>query len=58
MKARRPLCWLCFVARVESRLDAESMCVVHGLVKDRVLGFVQVDERILRLASPPQEPEQ
>lgn len=44
---RRPVCWICFVAGVVTRLDDESRCPMHGLVRDRVLGIVQVDTRIL-----------
>ena len=44
------LCWLCFLAHVETRLDAQSRCVVHGLVKDRVLGIVRVDVTLLEKA--------
>lgn len=47
MTAKAPLCWLCFVGHVETRLDSESRCPTHGLVKDRVLGLVRVDERLL-----------
>ena len=42
-----PLCWLCFLAHVGTRLDAKSRCAIHGLVKDRVLGIVQVDVKLL-----------
>jgi hypothetical protein len=43
----RPVCWLCLLDRVRTDLDAASRCPVHGLVRDRVLGFVQVDVRLL-----------
>jgi len=43
MSLPAPLCWLCLVSRVETRLDTDSKCSIHGLVKDRVLGFVRVD---------------
>lgn len=41
------VCWLCFVVRVETRLNDDSRCPIHGLVKDRVLGLVRVDTRLL-----------
>lgn len=37
-----PVCWLCFLDHIETRLDAESRCPIHGLVKDRVLGLVRM----------------
>lgn len=45
----RPLCWLCFVNHDETRLDEQSRCPFHGLMKDRVLGIVRVDVRMLAL---------
>ena len=42
-----PLCWLCFVARIRTELDTDSRCPMHGLVRDRVLGLVRVDIRML-----------
>jgi len=43
----RPLCWLCFLDRVATRLDAESHCPFHGLIRDRVLGIVHIDAGFL-----------
>jgi hypothetical protein len=47
------LCWLCFLDHDATVLDAASCCPKHGLVKDRVLGIVQVDTRMLDRAIPP-----
>jgi len=44
----RPLCWLCFVAHDETRLDSDDRCPIHGLVRDRVIGIVQVDISFLK----------
>ena len=45
-------CWLCALDRIVQRLDAKSCCVMHGLVKDRILGIVQVDVRFLERKGP------
>jgi len=44
---QRALCWLCFLNRVATRLDVESRCPMHGLIRDRVLAIVQVDVQFL-----------
>jgi hypothetical protein len=45
--ATQPLCCWCVINRVETRLDADSRCPVHGLVRDRLLGFVRMDVKFL-----------
>jgi len=44
---QRALCWLCFLQHIRTHLDADSRCPVHGLLKDRVLGIVRVDTKLL-----------
>lgn len=43
-----PLCWLCFLDHNGTPLDEASRCPIHGLVRDRVLGLVRIDERFLK----------
>lgn len=47
MVDRPILCCWCFVLQIKTVLDAESRCPVHGLVKDRILGLVRMDTRLL-----------
>lgn len=44
---KQPVCWICFLEHVETRLDADSRCPLHGLIRDRVLGIVRVSETFL-----------
>ncbi len=39
-------CW-CAVNGQEAILDASGRCPKHGIVRDRLLGVVQVDKRLL-----------
>lgn len=52
MPNRRPLCCWCAINYVETRLDADSRCPVHGLVLDRLLGTVRLDVRFMDNDNP------
>ena len=47
-----PRCCWCALAHVDTRLDADSRCPVHGLVLDRFLGTVRMDVRFLTAEVP------